>query len=169
MRSVYVYSESIVKVFISHQQADSSLAVQLSRRLTSRHGIDSYIDVIDRNVPGRGEDLAEHVKAEIDKCTQLLAVVSEMTKTSWWVPWEIGIATEKDYPLATYAGGAATLPDYLLKWPYLRSESDLDQYAIASKAANEVFAVEKRAHAVGTARGRSTAAFYRILRASLRQ
>lgn len=162
-------SSRSIKVFISHQQADTSLAARLSERLLYRHSIASYLDVADREIASHGEDLAEHVKTQLGKCTQLLAVVSEQTKTSWWVPWEIGIATEKTYPLATYAGANAILPDYLRKWPYLRSESDLDYYADALKAATEVFWIEKRSYTDLAARARSTAAFYRILRSNLRQ
>ncbi|NKJ71811.1 TIR domain-containing protein [Rhizobium leguminosarum bv. viciae] len=110
----------MIKVFISHQQYDSGLAAILASRLRQAHGIDCYLDVIDQDTR-KGEDLADHLRAEIGKCTQLLAVVSEKTKTSSWVPWEIGVATEKNFPLATYTGDNALPPEFLRKWPYLRT------------------------------------------------
>ncbi|MGE4341030.1 MAG: toll/interleukin-1 receptor domain-containing protein [Pigmentiphaga sp.] len=110
-----------MKIFISHQQVDSELALSLSKCLLATHGIQTYLDVIDPAVSPSGDALADHVKDELDKCRQLLAVVSDATRVSWWVPWEIGIAMEKDFPLATYAGGYTAVPDYLRKWPYLRS------------------------------------------------
>jgi len=134
------------------------------------HRIESYLDVFDVNAAGTGDALADHVKAEMGNCTQLLAVVSQATQGSWWVPWEIGIATEKDYPLATYVGGGAvSLPDYLRKWPYLQTHVDLDRYAAASKAAANDFEIKKRHLTEDVARIRSTKEFHRVLKSSLGQ
>jgi hypothetical protein len=88
-----------VKVFVSHQKADSEIALAVAARLRVHHQIDSYLDVIDTNLALSGESLGEYLRAEMGKCTQLIAVVSASTKISWWVPWEIGIATEKNFPL----------------------------------------------------------------------
>lgn len=105
------------------------------------------------------------------KCTQLMAVVSTNTKGSWWVPWEIGMATEKDYPIATYAGDSTVLPQYLKKWPYLTTLGDLDKYAAASKAADSAFRHRKTYTYIteSEARRAGTREFYRSLRAALRQ
>lgn len=158
----------MIKVFLSHQSADSALAVSISRRLWDVHNIDSYLDVIDPNVR-RGEDLADHIQAEMGKCTQLLAVVSEQTRSSWWVPWEIGVATEKDYPLATFSGGSSLPPEYLRKWPYLRNMNDLDHYANASKSGERILVQKRATLNEATARVVSTRNFYSTLRSSLGQ
>jgi hypothetical protein len=160
----------LIKVFLSHQSADAATAAHVARRLKNLHNIDSYLDVIDPYIGRPGEDLAAHIRAQMEKCTQLLAVVSEATKTSQWVPWEIGVATEKDYPLATYAAGNAFPPEFLRKWPYLRTDAHLDQYAIASKTARDTF-VRKRSSNLeeGAARSSSTSEFYATLRRGLGQ
>ncbi|WP_331375445.1 toll/interleukin-1 receptor domain-containing protein [Sinorhizobium chiapasense] len=158
----------MIKVFISHQAADGLLAADIARRLKTRHEIDSYLDLIDPNIQ-KGEDLALHIQTEMGKCTQLLAVVSEKTQQSWWVPWEIGVATEKDYPLATYAEGATRPPEYLRKWPYLRSHADLDLYAKASRAAQRSLIQKRATLNEGVARFRATRDFYSILRKDLGQ
>ena len=158
-----------MKVFLSHQRADAALAAWLSHRLLKVHQMQSYLDVIDPGIRA-GEDLADHVRSELGKCTQLLAVVSPATQTSWWVPWEIGVAAEKDYPLATYGGGHAELPEYLRKWPYLRSDADLDRYAQASKAASaEIRRGVTASLNESVSKTRGTREFYRVLRASLQQ
>jgi hypothetical protein len=131
-----------IKVFISHQQSDSARATLIAKRLRSLHQIESYLDVIDPAIAKSGEALTEYVRLQLGRCTQLLAVVSAATKASWWVPWEIGVATEKDFPLATF-GGDTTLPEYLHKWPVLKSDRDLDSYAAASKAAERQFASKR--------------------------
>lgn len=51
------------------------------------------------------------------------------------MPWEIGVATEKERFLASYVSDTATVPDYLIKWPYLRTQADLDAYIRESKKA----------------------------------
>ncbi|RDJ05078.1 toll/interleukin-1 receptor domain-containing protein [Rhizobium grahamii] len=158
-----------MRVFISHKSDDSALAAVLGHRLKSNHGIEFYLDLIDRELEKNGEDLASHLRAQLGKCTQLLAVISEKTKGSWWVPWEIGVATEKNYPLATYAGGSALPPEYLRKWPYLRSHSDLDLYAAASKTANQTVTRRSATLNEETARVQSTKQFYSVLRKSLGQ
>jgi hypothetical protein len=159
----------MAKVFITHHSTDSLLAGRIANRLKINHGMDSYLDVIDPYIGKNGEDLALHIQVEMSKCTQLLAVISQATQASQWVPWEIGVATEKDFPLATFSGGNVLPPEFLRKWPYLRTDHDLDQYARASKAA-EISFVQKRATlAEGAARVRSTREFFTTLRAGLGQ
>lgn len=157
-----------MKVFVSHQQTDTLLAKRIAAHLWESHGISCYLDVIDPYVGNTGPSIGEYVRAQLDSCDQLLAVVSANTKQSWWVPWEIGIATEKDQPIATYAGDNTALPEYLLKWPYLRSIADLDSYAAASRQASTVFR-QRRAQQLNESRSRqdSTAEFYRVLRSRL--
>lgn len=155
------------KVFISHQQADSPAATRVAQRLKA-HQIDTYLDVIDPTINGTGEALATYVRTQLGRCTQLLAVVSSSTRLSWWVPWEIGIATEKDFPLATYLSDAS-LPEYLRKWPVLRNDQDLDAYAQASKSAQVLFESKRRVETASDAQRSSTQQFYRDLRTRLGQ
>ncbi|MDQ7792758.1 MAG: hypothetical protein RDV00_11725, partial [Clostridia bacterium] len=60
--------------------------------------------------------------------THILAVLSEKTKESWWVPFEIGIATEKEHTIASYLISSVRLPEYLEAWPRLRDRKDLELY-----------------------------------------
>lgn len=152
-----------IKVFISHQKADSARATLISQRLRSNHQIDSYLDVIDPVISQSGEALAEYVRMQLGKCTQLLAVVSPVTRESWWVPWEIGVATEKQYPLATYGGGSR-LPEFLHKWPVLKNDADLDVYAAASKAAERQFANKRVLMETAAAQRSANQEFYHVLR-----
>jgi hypothetical protein len=158
-----------MKVFISHQKADTATAAAIATRLQVTHQIECYLDTIDANLHSGAELLAEYIRRELGKCTQLLAVVSSSTKESQWVPWEIGVATEKDFPLATYCGDSTQPPEFLRKWPYLRSLHDVDYYANASKSAERVLAINRSILKEDRARRLSTADFFRALRASLGQ
>lgn len=162
-----------VKIFISHQKQDSSAALRVQNYMKGEHDIDCYLDVIDPHLT-RGEEIADHLRNELSKCSHLLAIVSEATKSSWWVPWEIGVATEKDFPLATF-GTNVDLPEYLMKWPYLKSQSDLTKYAqTISEMSRETMlldGVSNESFNTATASvGRSsTRRFYRSLRFKLGQ
>ncbi|WPZ34527.1 toll/interleukin-1 receptor domain-containing protein [Thalassobaculum sp. OXR-137] len=159
-----------VKVFISHQQSDSETAGRIAYRLRAVHQIECYLDVIDPNTRQAGNELGDYIRMQLGTCTQLLAVVSESTKTSWWVPWEIGVATEKDQPIATFSTGFyVTLPEYLKKWPYLQSERDLDEYARVSKETDRALTSRKTHLREAVAQHQSTADFYRVLRSRLGQ
>lgn len=160
----------MIKVFVSHQSADANTATNVARRLKTLHDIDCYLDVIDPYIGRPGEDLAAHIRVQMAKCTQLLAIVSDATKASQWVPWEIGVATEKDYPLATYAASNALPPEFLRKWPYLRTDAHLDQYALASKTARNTLVRKRSANLTeSVARGSSTSEFYETLRRGIGQ
>lgn len=158
-----------MKIFLSHQKRDSTLSAQIAHRLTVIHGIDCYLDLIDNYIGKSVESLADHLRVEMGKCTQLLAVISPSTSSSQWVPWEVGVATEKDFPLATYSGGHALPPEFLRSWPYLRSDADLDSYARASKQADNTFVRTKQTLTESAARVRSTSEFYSTIRAALSQ
>jgi MTH538 TIR-like domain (DUF1863). len=94
--------------------------------------VSTYLDVLDPHLLNEAPRLTQHLREALDECTHLLAAVSNNTKNSWWVPFEIGLATEKDYPISTYALDETTLPDYLRKWPYLRTDHDLARYIHAA-------------------------------------
>ncbi|MBO9669066.1 MAG: toll/interleukin-1 receptor domain-containing protein [Sphingobium sp.] len=159
----------MIKVFISHQKTDSEKASEISNRLKYYHNIDTYLDIIDNQLNKSGDDLALHIRTEMSKCTQLLAVVSYATRESQWVPWEIGVATEKNFPLATFANYTSPVPEFLRAWPYLRSMSDVDAYANASKRAVDNLRVQKSLHTQDTAMRKAANSFFFDLRRSLGQ
>lgn len=156
-------------VFISHQQRDSTLAVAVSNHLKDNHGIATYLDVTDKYFSKRDRDLTAYIKAALDQCSHLLAVVSQHTATSWWVPWEIGVATEKTYPIATYSSDQTPLPDYLKKWPYLRNAIDLDRYARIVKQTDQSRRSKTAYMTESRARSEATQDYYASIRAALGQ
>lgn len=118
----------VIYVFISHQQSDSYAATRIHTRLNAHPKIIAYIDVLDPHLLRSGEAIAGYLRTKINDSTHLMAVVSTATERSWWVPFEIGIATQHGSAIATYAVTHIELPSYLRSWPYLRTESDLEQY-----------------------------------------
>lgn len=119
--------ENNLKVFISHYQDDSDIAGQVQRFLKAYY-VDAYLDVLDKTLTGDGEALTAHLKAEMNKCTDLLVVMSIGTYQSSWVPFEIGMAAHKDLPTVTYLAQDVRLPEYLDFWPRIRYLEQLRFY-----------------------------------------
>lgn len=161
-------SETALRIFLSHQQRDSTTALHIQQRLANQYGISSYLDVTDRLASVAVDRLADYIRTQMANCTHLLAVLSPNTTMSQWVPWEIGVATEKEYPLASYSQNSLP-PEFLRKWPYLRSDSDLDRYVRAIRAQQTTETTQARFKTASIARRSGVEQFYRTLKAELGQ
>ena len=123
-------------VFISHKGDDMNLAERLGDILFSE-GIQGYLDRWDPEVDGDSPDLEEHIRKVIRATPNMVAVVTENTPLSWWVPFELGVARETDSQIATFlsvnllSGKTVELPSYLERWPILAGNSELRVWAKA--------------------------------------
>ncbi len=111
-------------VFISYRHMDRAHAVNINTRLMQAN-IKTYLDVLDAESQTT-DDITGVITRNISECTHLLAVVSEKTALSWWVPFEIGEATITNRRICSFKTGPAELPLYLDKWPKLTSDKDID-------------------------------------------
>lgn len=158
-----------IKIFLSHKNEDTEVAGAIAFRLRHQHQIDVYLDVIDSKLDKNGPDLADYIRAEMEKCTQLLAVISSKTRESQWVPWEIGVATEKERPLASFINPPAAVPEFLDKWPYLQSLQDVDRYAAVSKSTRILQENTQRRTTTSVAKRTAFREFHTSLKAQLGQ
>jgi len=140
-------------VFISHRTADNEIAQRVARRLKYQHNITVYIDDIDQEL-GRAQGtpaITGLLVRRINDCTNLLAVVTQNTEGSWWVPFEIGVARQSPRVITTMTNVVdASLPEYLLEWPRLRGDAAVDTFAQLYKAQSRVLTeqvLQKRASA----------------------
>lgn len=112
-----------MKVFISYSSLDDLKAKQLEIELISS-GMDYDMDKLHDNLPTQdAEELTETLHNAIKDCTHLVTVVSENTKHSVWVPYEIGFAVASKLGVATWGVGYWNMPGYLQIWPNF-SEGD---------------------------------------------
>ena len=93
-------------IFISHKKEDQHIAIELGNFLTTKMNVDIYLDIFD-------PELQEAVSVEndakiVDSITSglklsdiLLCVISDKTKLSWWVPYEIGVADNLGLKIAS--------------------------------------------------------------------
>lgn len=116
-----------IKVFISHKKEDKPQAIWLQSYLHAR-GIDSFLDATD-NGPSGYRSLTEWIVANLRKSTHIIAVISEKTKGSMWVPFELGVGYERNEGIGTFLNGPVySLPDYLLEFPIMKTTYDLDLF-----------------------------------------
>jgi len=164
------------KVFISHKQEDSLTARFIKNELL-KYRVDAYLDLLDPEMDDDAKKLTEHLKKQMNRCSDLLVVMSRQTHKSWWVPFEIGMAAHKDLPTVTYLKEFADVPEYLSFWPYLKNDSEIGVYAKdvqrrfsrilqeSVTAASESFGMDSYSRLRSS---RTTNAFYESLDRSLR-
>jgi hypothetical protein len=111
-------------VFISYRHMDRAYAININTRLIQAN-IKTYLDVLDAESQTT-DDITGVITRNISECTHLLAVVSEKTALSWWVPFEIGEATITNRRICSFKTGPTELPLYLDKWPKLTSDRDIE-------------------------------------------
>lgn len=116
-----------MKIFISHKQEDSDTANRLASELSSL-GIPYYLDILDSTVTTSGKALTEHIKSNLNDCTDIIVIMSEATRFSQWVPFEVGMSAQNDMPTATFLKSNVSLPEFLEYWPRLKYPSDIAKY-----------------------------------------
>ena len=99
-----------MKVFISHKNVDSEQAIALQAAF-KKNQVDTYLDVLDSSISGGGKELTDHIKRNLNLCSDILVVMSRATKDSWWVPFEVGMSAQIDMPTASFLQANIDLPD----------------------------------------------------------
>ena len=125
---------STYDVFISHKGEDIRIAESVGDAL-QHSGLSGYLDRWDPAVEGDSPELEIYLRSIIRETRTILAIVTENTPLSWWVPFEIGVARETDSQIATYlevnrfSTARIELPSYLKKWPILATTTSLQIWA----------------------------------------
>ena len=90
------YKKNRTCIFISHKKEDANEAKELADYIIDS-GIDIYFDENNPtlNNPEKNTDpiiVTNEINKALDRSTHMICVISEKTKESWWVPYEIGYA-----------------------------------------------------------------------------
>jgi hypothetical protein len=81
-----------VGIFLSHSHKDKDLIHPAIAFLRS-HGVKVYVDWLDAGMPDVvSGDTANKIKEKIKEHKKFLVLVTENSKDSRWVPWELGFA-----------------------------------------------------------------------------
>lgn len=155
----------MIKIFISHKQEDSYTANKIANELKAMN-IPYYLDVLDFSTTGSGKELTDHIKQNLNDCTDIIVVMSEHTRYSQWVPFEVGMPAQNDMPTATFLQENVSLPDFLVYWPRLKQPSDIRKYIAARKTVQHEYALKYQFETAETRRSQ-TARFYDVLKRTL--
>lgn len=132
-----------MRVFISHKSEDAELAKHYAEDL-SELNFDYYLDEYDIHIKN-SSDRGSLINNEIKKSTDLLVIVTENTKKSWWVPFEIGLSTAANNRIVTIVhDGAPELPSFLRKWPVIDTSEKYQMYLSELKKHNHKLLVESK-------------------------
>ena len=92
-------------VFISHKKEDEEAAKAIGSYLTDVVGVNIYLDTEDcvlREAVSSENDqkIVESIQRGLLYSSHLLCLISDKTKLSWWVPYEIGYADKQQINVA---------------------------------------------------------------------
>ena len=93
-------------VFISHKKEDKHIALEVGKFITEKLNWDIYLDVFDIELQEavsvqNDEKIVQSIQEGIDISDILLCIVSDKTRLSWWVPYEVGIADTKNIKIVS--------------------------------------------------------------------
>jgi hypothetical protein len=148
------------------------IAKNVANRLKTRHGITCYIDDIDSRLKAvTPQQLTKMLVDMVNKCTNLLAVVTKNTEGSWWVPYEIGVAKQAPRVISSMTNlSDKELPGYLMEWPRLRGDDAIDKYARLYKTQQKLLEENiLKKHASFSNQQTSVESFERVLKLQLGQ
>lgn len=155
-----------MKVFISHKNEDSAQAVVLQAAF-EKNGVTSYLDVLDSSINSGGKGLTDHIKENLNKCTDIIVIMSDNTRFSWWVPFEIGMSAQVDMPTASFLKSDVILPSYLSYWPRLKTTADVDKYVAVRKQIEQQMRHQYEHYELSSRRATETREFYAALKMEL--
>lgn len=106
-------------VFISHKKEDESAAIAIGSYLTDVVGINIYLDIQDCVLSeavsaSNDQKIVDSITQGLNYSTHLLCLISDKTKLSWWVPYEIGYADKQATNIAILKlKNVEDIPSYL--------------------------------------------------------
>jgi hypothetical protein len=154
-------------VFLSHRTADDNIAQAIATRLMSHHRIFCYIDNFDPQTKTTTQ-VTSLILERINTCTHILALITNNTIGSWWVPFEVGVARQAQRRIASVDKSTQTLPEYLSEWPVLVGDGAIDTFAELYHEDKSARPLEEK-HAPALRTIGSAEEFHRRLKARLGQ
>lgn len=155
-----------MKIFISHKQEDSFTANQIADELNLCN-VACYLDVLDESITQNGKDLTDHIRESLNKCSDIIVVMSSITRLSQWVPFEVGMAAQIDMPTATFLKEDVILPDFLRYWPRLKKVSDIRKYVSVSNEVDQEYQKFRPIYEEATFQQKRVERFYDVLKQRL--
>lgn len=136
-------------VFLSHISSNKDAVIEIGNYITNA-GFYIYLDIYDselqRGIEHRNDHAITHcIEKGIENSTDMLCIVSEETKDSWWVPYEIGYGRKSQNSVSTLLLKDITyIPSFLKISNLLEGTKSLNEYLLWLSNKNlEGFLLEK--------------------------
>jgi hypothetical protein len=106
-------------IFLSHISVDKAAAIRIGEYIMNA-GFNIYLDINDEELQRAVErndaiKITSSIEKGITNSSHVMCIVSNSTKNSWWVPYEIGYGKKSGKKLSTLAlRDVVNLPSYLL-------------------------------------------------------
>lgn len=108
------FGQSVISVFLSHSHKDADLIEGLIVILRSQ-GVEVYVDWKDGEMPAETSAVtAARIRGKIRENDRFIVVLTENSRASLWVPWELGVAD------------VAKGSENIAIWPIREDREDLD-------------------------------------------
>lgn len=121
-------------VFLSHKKEDESIAEALGNYILKNYDYNIYLDKFDPVLQEavskeNDEAIVDSIKDGMKYSTALLCVVSDRTRLSWWVPYEVGLADDKHKHIASVkTRDISDFPSFLKTQETISSATELIQW-----------------------------------------
>lgn len=141
-------------VFISHKIEDQHIAIELGDFLTQKMNVDIYLDVFDINLQEaisveNDAKIVDSITTGLKLSDILLCVISDKTKLSWWVPYEIGIADNSGLKIASIRTKEINdFPSFLKTKKTLNNLSELVEFILKNGKYGAFFYSEQHKNSI---------------------
>jgi hypothetical protein len=138
-------------VFLSHRRVDKAAVVAIAHYIRDS-GVNIYLDANDQHLQAAdraGDDatVANCIERGISFSTDVLALISEKTQRSWWVPYELGYGKMAGKILACLKlKDVAKLPSFLSIVKQILNRQELKGYVQDIKRRESCVEVTTAAH-----------------------
>ena len=126
-------SFSGVTIFLSHISIDKDVAIKIGQYIMDA-GFDIYLDINDQKLQQAVKEnnaavITQCIEQGISKSTHIMCLISEKTKESWWVPYELGFGKKSGKIISSLCHRDVTyIPPYLRIATVLEGIESLNKY-----------------------------------------
>jgi hypothetical protein len=132
-QALYEPISNSICFFISYRRDDKQAAREISNYI-NKAGFSTYFDEDDDCLSSAIENynskaITACIQLGLNQSSHIICIVSNKTKESWWVPYEIGYATKCESSILTLKlKGDYILPDYLKISHIILGTKSLNEY-----------------------------------------
>lgn len=144
-------ARSKICFFISHMEEDTDAAIELGNHIMEDFGYNIYLDVYDKTLQNADrnngvEGVVNAIHQGIQYASHLICIISDKSKNSWWIPYEIGFAKANNVKTSSLKLKLTEyLPSYLRvnDSPVFLTMREIDDYLSKNGKYGVIFSKEK--------------------------